>query len=146
MGKTLTFIFTVICVAALTGCSGEAPQDDVPDAELVGTLWTLEAIEVPGEPEILPGATKVYSIQFSEDYLFEGHLDCNTYSGEYASAEGDLMQISIRYITKRGCHDSNKSMDERYSAGISAVYSFKIIGNQLWLYFDDSALKFQKME
>ncbi len=27
MGKTLTFIFTVICAVALVGCNGEAPQE-----------------------------------------------------------------------------------------------------------------------
>ncbi|MCH8837097.1 MAG: hypothetical protein IIA60_04755, partial [Candidatus Marinimicrobia bacterium] len=65
-------------VIAFAGCNGNPPQE-VPDADLVGTLWTLESIEVPGEPDILPGATKVYNIQFYEDYNLKGQDDCNAY-------------------------------------------------------------------
>ena len=45
------------CVIGLAGCQ------DVPDVEFVGTLWTLQSIEVPGEPDIKPEATRVYNIQ-----------------------------------------------------------------------------------
>ena len=138
MDKTLTYIFTATCAVALLGC-----QEELPDAGLVGTLWTLEAIEVPGEPDILPGATHVVSIQFSEDNRIEGQIDCNTYSGEYTLTEGDSMEVDMQYITEILC---GTSIDGHYLVGLRAVHSYGIIGNQLRLYFDESALKYRYME
>ena len=138
MGKPLTFIFTVVCAVALPGC-----QKELPDADLIGTLWTLESIEVPGEPDILPGAAHVVSIQFSEDNRIEGQIDCNTYSGEYTLTEGDSMEVDMQYITEINC---GTSIDRHYLVGLRAVHSYEIIGNRLQLYSDDSALQFRNME
>jgi len=150
MRKTLYFIFIVTFAAALSGCNGEAPQEEpqeeVHDAELMGTLWTLEAIEVPGEPDIRPEATKVYSIQFSEEYNIEGQFDCNSYGGAYTLTEGNSMQVEIQFITEMACSESVKSIDDRLLGDYRAVHSYEIVGNRLQLHFDDSVLKFRNLE
>ncbi len=141
MGKPLTYIFTLVCAVALPGC-----QEDVPDADLVGTLWTLEAIEVPGEPDILPNAKWTYPIQFFEDYHFEGGIACNHLVGEYMLTGGGLIQFKNFSATKIYCGESSNSLAEQYGAGLSAVHSYEIIGKKLQLHFNDSVLKFRNLE
>lgn len=145
MKQTLFSALLIGYVIALAGCNGNPPQE-VPDAELVGTLWTLESIEVPGEPDILPRDTKIYSIQFYDDYRIEGQIDCNVYSGEYTTSEGDSMQVNIHGMSYLGCRDSDKSIENRLLGDFRAVHSFGIIGNRLQLHFDDSVLKFRNLE
>ena len=136
-----SFMVIPILMLCLAGC-----QDDVPDAELVGTLWTLQSIEVPGEPDIKPEATRVYNIQFFGDNRIEGWIDCNFYGGAYTLTEGDSMLVDIHFITERGCGESDNSIAVQLLGEFRAVYSFGIIGNQLRLYFDNSVLKFRNVE
>jgi len=149
----LAFLLTGIIIA-FAGCKDNSPQE--PDAELVGTLWTLESIDVPGEPNILSRTTKAIAIQFLEDsrlegyldcnsyYRFEGYIDCNSYCGIYTLTDGDSLRLDMQYMTKIGC--GFKSIGEPHSAGLSAVYSYEINGNRLRIYFDDSILKFRYVE
>ena len=132
-------------VIAFAGCSGNPPQD-VPDAELMGTLWTLESIEVAGEPDISPDAKWTYPIQFFEDYHFEGGIACNHLVGEYMLTAGDSIRFKNFVATKVGCGESSNSLAEQYGASLSAVHSYKITGNQFRLFFNDSVLKYRNLE
>ena len=144
--KRITAIIPLILVSLnFTGCEGEASQD-VPDADLLGTLWTLQSIEVPGEPGIQPNVGKNFSIQFFEDNQIEGHINCNTYKGEYAQPTIDSMKIIIQEITEVNCADSDKAVESRLLEDISSVHSYGIIKNRLQLHFDSSVLNFQMLE
>ena len=105
MKQTLVAALLMGCVIVFAGCSGNPPQE-VPDADLVGTLWTLESIEVPGEPDILPEATKVYNIQFIADYRVEGQDDCNTYFGIYTLSDESEIRLDSLLTTLKGCGPS----------------------------------------
>ena len=111
MGRSLYLIFVVACALALQGCNGGTPpddvQDDVPDADLIGTLWTLQSIEVPEKPDILPGAKWTYPIQFFENYYFEGGIDCNHLGGEYTLDDDNSLLMTNIGATKILCRDSN---------------------------------------
>ena len=145
MGKTPYFIFTVICAAVLASCNGSAPQEDVPDAELVGTLWALESIEVAGDPDILPGATKVYNIQFYEDYRIEGIIDCNTYVGIFVLSEEYGIKIDSLGTTLVLCAPGG--IGHQYYQALRVVDAYEIRGNTLKLHFDlGSVLQLRFME
>ena len=119
---------------------------EVPDAELMGTLWTLESIEVPGEIAILPERTKTFCIQFFEDNRIEGQIDCNSYGGAYTLTAGDSIQFDHLWITEMGCGESSNSIAEQNQAGLLTVHSYRIYGDQLRLYFEDSVIKFRNVE
>ena len=142
MKKTLHIALLLSCAITFAGCKDNSPPE-VPDAELVGTLWTLESIEVPGEPDFLPVTTQATSLKFLEDYRFEGHLDCNSYYGNYTLTDGDSIQVDIQFITEMLCGTSN---DGNYLVHIRAVDSYGIIGNQLRLQYNNSVLKYRYME
>ena len=145
MDKPLTYIFTMICAVILTGCNSEAPQEELPDAELVGTLWTLQAIEVAGDPDILPGATKVYNIQFFDDYSVEGRIDCNTHVGFFAFSEDSRIKLDHLVTTLVGCRPPE--LGYPYYQALRVVVSYEIRGNTLRLYSDmGSALKYRDMD
>ncbi len=146
MKQTLVAALLMGYVIAFAGCNGNPPQE-VPDAELMGTLWTLKSIEVPGAPAILPDAKWTYPIQFFEDNRIEGGIACNHLDGEYMLTAGDSIRFKNLGATKLGCGESgNNSIENRLLMDLGAVHSYEIIGNQLLLYFDDSALKFRYME
>ena len=145
MKQTLVSVMLMGYVIAFAGCSGNTHQE-VPDAELVGTLWTLESIEVPGEPDISPDAKWTYPIQFFEDFHFEGGIACNHLVGEYMLSAGDSIRFNNFVATKLGCGESSNSLAEQYGASLSAVHSYKITGSQLRLRYDNSVLKYRHVE
>ena len=144
MKQTLVAALLMGYVIAFAGCNGNPPKE-VPNAELVGTLWTLESIEVPGEPDILPGVNKVYSIQFFDDYRLKGGDDCNSIVGIYTlSGESDIRLDSLG-TTLVGC--APPFLGHPYFSALHAVDSYDISGNTLRLHFDNgSALKHRNME
>ena len=140
MGKTLTYIFTLVCAVALPGC-----QEELPDADLVGTLWTLESIEVPGEPDVLPEATKVYNIQFFGNDRFNGRDDCNVYGGNYALSGDSGIRLDRIVTTLAGC--ASPLIGHPYYLSLRVVDAYKISGNTLSLHFDNgSVLKYRYTE
>ena len=144
MKQTLVAALLMGCVIVFAGCSGNPPQE-VPDADLVGTLWTLESIEVPGSPDILPGATKVYNIQFYEDYNLKGQDDCNAYVGIFALAEDSKIKLDSLGTTLVGCGPTE--IGHQYYQALHVVDAYEIKGNTLKLHFDiGSALKYRYME
>ena len=135
-----SFMVIPILMLCLAGC-----QDDVPDAELVGTLWTLQSIEVPGEPDILPEATKVYNIQFIADYRVEGQDDCNTYFGIYTLSDESEIRLDSLLTTLKGCGPSR--IGHQYYQALRVVDAYEIRGNTLKLHFDlGSVLQLRFME
>ena len=147
MRKTLYLIFAVACAAALAGCNSNAPPE-VPDADLVGTLWTLQSIEVPGEPDIIVGSTTTVNIQFSKDNRLEGISFCNAYIGIYVRSENNEISIDSLITTLRGCESAEQSHGEAtYYWALPLVFSYEIEGNKLRLYFDNGpALKYLYVE
>ncbi len=140
MKQTLIVALQMGFVIALAGC-----QEDVPDADLIGTLWTLQSIEVPGEPDILPGATKVYNIQFFGDYRLKGRDDCNGYSGIYALSGESEIRLDSLGTTYAGC--APPFLGHPYFETLGVVETYGIIGNTLMLRFDiGSVLKYRNME
>ena len=145
MGKTLTFILILICAVTLPGCNGEAPQEGVPDADLVGALWTLQSIEVPGEPDILPESDKIFNIQFFKDHRFAGLDNCNAYGGIYALAEDSEIRLDSIVTTLVSCAPPH--LGHPYYQTLHIIDSYEIRGNTLRLQFDiGSALKYRYME
>ena len=143
-----TWLYTVMMmgyVIGLASCNGEAPQEEMPDAELVGTLWALQAIEVAGEPDILPAATKVYNIRFLEDYRVEGQIDCNTHVGFYALSQDSAIKLDHLVTTLVGCPPPE--LGYPYYQALQVAVSYEIRGNTLRLHSDmGSALKYRFME
>ncbi len=131
-------------VIALAGCKDNSPQ--VPDTELMNTLWTLESIELPGSPDIHPGSKWTYPIQFFEDNRIEGGIDCNHLDGEYMLTAGDSIQFKNLSVTRIGCRDSSASLVRQYHIGLMAVHSYEITGNRLRLYFNDSVIKYKNVD
>ena len=120
-------------------------QEDVPDAELVGTLWTLESIEVPGSPDILPDASKVYNVQFFEDYRLKGRDDCNSIVGIYALSGESEIRLDSLGTTYVGCGPSR--IGGQYFPALRGVDSYEISGHTLRLQFDNgSVLEYKDME
>ena len=145
MRKMLLFAPLLAGTIALAGCQ-EEPVADLPDADLGGTLWTLQSLDVPGSPALLPDVAKIFSIQFFEDYHFEGDIDCNLLDGEYMLFRGDSIRFKDVRSTRINCRESSNSLAQQYQTGISAVHSYKITGNRLQLFFDDSVLKYRNLE
>lgn len=145
MDKRITLIFTLICAATLAGCNGAAPQD-VPDAELVGTLWTLESIKVPGEPIFISGSPPATAvIRFAEDSKLEGGAFCNTYGASYQITDDGEINIEVTFRTKILCSLSAK--EEHYYQALDLANSYDIEGNVITLYYGSiSVLKFRNME
>ena len=135
------------CAIAFAGCNGNPPQE-VPDAELVGTLWTLQSIEVPGEPDILVGSPAIVNIQFSKDNRLEGISFCNAYGSSYTLLEDNRISIGSIGTTKKGCESVEKSYGEgTYYWALPLVYSYEIEGNELRFYSDNgTVLKYRNLE
>lgn len=133
MKQILVAVLLMGCVIALAGCRG-TPQE-VPDAELMNTLWVLESIEVPGEPDILPDANKIFSIHFFEDFHLSGMNDCNEYFGIFTISNENLLNIDSLLTTLMGC---GESIDQEYYYTLHFVNSYEIINNMLRIYFDEN--------
>ena len=145
MKQTLVAALLMVYVIAFAGCQ-EEPVADLPDADLGGTLWTLQFLDVPAEPDIQPDANKTFNIQFFEDYHLEAWVDCNKLYAEYALTAADLIQFDNLLITELNCPESSNSLAQQYLEGLRTVDSYGIIGNRLRLHFDDSVLKFRSVE
>ena len=145
MKTTLVSVLLMGYVITFAGCNSNPPRE-VPDAELMGTLWTLESIEVPGEPAIPPDDKWTYPIQFFEDYHFEGGIACNHFNGEYMLTAKDSIRFKNLGATKIYCGESGNAIENRLLMDFGAVHSYEIIGTQLRLYFDDSILKYRNVE
>lgn len=137
-------------VIALAGCKDNSPQ--VPDAELVGTLWTLDSVEPVGATAIKPDPTRTYTIQFFADSTFVGVVDCDDLFGQYWSQDGFINKFGTGGVTRRGCAEAVPSVDEYYPLGIlnSGSIKYEISGNMLALHLDvpyqvgdDSILNFE---
>ncbi len=140
MGKPLTYLFTLVCAVALVGC-----QEDVPDAELIGTLWTLQSIELPGEPDVAPEATKVYNIQFFEGYRLKGREDCNGYGGIYALSENFGIRLDSLGISYMLC--APPTLGHPYFETLRVVDSYEITGSTLRLHSENgTVLRYRNME
>ena len=140
MTKSPHLALLLICAITLADCNGNPPQE-VPDAELVGTLWTLGSIELPGEPAYLVGSSTTVNIQFSEDYRLNGNSFCNSYFGIFTLSENNEMRFDSLGTTLIGCKMLEK--DKEYYRALHFVYSYDINGHILRLYYDNgSVLKY----
>ena len=133
MKQTLVAALLMGYVIAFAGCNGNPPQE-VPDAELVGTVWMLQSIEDQGTT-IKIESNKVYSIHLSEDNNFAGTADCNEYFGTYNISNEDSLDLVPLGITYKGC---GESIHEYYYYSLQFIHSYQINNNILRLYYDEN--------
>ena len=133
--KRLTFIIPLILsLLALTDCY----RADLPDSELVGTLWTLESIDDPAAPiyRVESGAT--VNIRFSEELRVQGINFCNSYFAAYDLGLDGEIKIELGGTTLVYCDTGGKEAD--YFQALPLVHSYNIDGPVLRLYYDDDSV------
>jgi heat shock protein HslJ len=114
-------------------------------APLEGTLWTLTSlgsVDNPGPP--VEGAN--ISATFSRHHgmpsgLVSGATGCNDYASAYYANQGDLW-VNMPGTTSESCTPEMVSEEMVYFQALDAARSYRILGNELQIFFDDQVLNF----
>lgn len=120
--------------------AGELSAADV--SPLVGLLWQLQAIRMADGEILTPGATDVYTLEFSPDGMAAGQADCNRFNGTYALDNG-LMSFGPLASTRMAC--PSDSLSDRFLQALAEAKAYEYSGEgNLSITFgpEDNALEF----
>ena len=112
---------------------------------LEGPQWILTGsgpIDNPQPP--IPDA--VFTAEFSRQFgmpsgIKSGETGCNNYTATYFAA-ADHMKVNLPKTSQITCSDAQLEAEQGYFLGLNAARDYRILGNELYIYYDDSVLIF----
>ena len=106
----------------------DAPEEDAPHAQLLGTTWALERILFMDETERVPSDPADYTLTLGADGGASLKIDCNRGIGRFA-LDGERLSFSAFATTRAFCGPG--SLEQPFLEQIAIVVSYQ---------FDDGAL------
>lgn len=125
--KKLILLF--VMVIALQACSEKVALNKVGNTNWVLATW-------PGQT--MPNTTKKATLSFAEDNKVSGKSFCNGFGGT-VTITGQTIKFSELMGTMMFCEDVGDA-EMKYTAGLKAANSFKIVDGKLQLLQDGKLL------
>ena len=114
-------------------------------APLEGTLWTLTSlgpVDNPRPPVEGANITATFSRRYGmPSGLMSGNTGCNDYASAYYANLED-MWINMPGTSSESCTPEMVSEEMVYFQALDAARSYRILGNELQIFFDDQVLNF----
>jgi heat shock protein HslJ len=114
-------------------------------APLEGILWTLTSlgpVDNPRPPVEGANITATFSRQSGmPSGLMSGNTGCNEYASAYYANPGD-MWINMPGTSNESCTPDLVGEELVYFQALDAAHSYRILGNELQIFFDDQVLNF----
>jgi heat shock protein HslJ len=136
MMKTLVHsLLTLLGLAAVVAVSGGAAsaQTGTLPADLLGTTWTLTAIQGPAQ-DLQDLSSAGVTLRFGDDGRASGQSTCNGYSATAQAGTASALTFGPILATKRACvEESRMTLETEYFNALQAVSSYTREGTQLRL-------------
>ena len=113
-------------------------QDEI--KELLNTLWTLEFFDIEGTI-LEPPKDQPYTIQFRDDSIASGKVDCNYLDANYLIASDNSLRLEQLRVTEMGC-GGDQSISNRYILALEDAKSYEIHNKYLYIYYGDHSRLF----
>jgi heat shock protein HslJ len=114
-------------------------------APLEGILWTLTSlgpVDNPRPPVEGANITATFSRQSGmPSGLMSGNTGCNEYASAYYANPGD-MWINMPGTSNESCTPDLVGEELVYFQALDAAHSYRILGNELQIFFDNQVLNF----
>jgi heat shock protein HslJ len=112
---------------------------------LEGPLWTLKNIGPVGNPQP-PLAGSAFTASFERQFgmpsgLKSGGTGCNDYTATYY-ASLDEIKVNLPQTTQSACSAMQSEAEQGYFLGLNAARAYRILGNELFVYYDNMVLVF----
>ena len=112
---------------------------------LEGPLWTLKNIGPVGNPPA-PLAGSEFTANFSRQFgmpsgVKSGGTGCNDYTATYY-ASLDEIKVNLPQTTRNTCSAMQSEAEQGYFLGLNAAREYRILGNELYVYYDKNVLVF----
>ena len=112
---------------------------------LEGPQWILTGsgpIDNPQPP--ITGA--VFTAEFSRQFgmpsgVKSGETGCNNYTATYFAASDDI-KVNLPQTSQITCSDAQLETEQGYFLGLNAARDYRILGNELYIYYDEFVLIF----
>jgi heat shock protein HslJ len=112
---------------------------------LEGPQWILTgmgAIDNPQPPIEVAMFTANFSRQFGmPSGVKSGGTGCQDYTATYY-AFGDEIKVNLPQTSQNDCSDGQMEAEQGYFLGLNAARDFRILGNELYIYYDNYVLIF----
>ncbi|MEM1403430.1 MAG: META domain-containing protein [Pseudomonadota bacterium] len=112
-------------------------------ANLTDTYWKLQQL---GDETYEPaaGVRQLHLLLSAANGRASGFSGCNRFTGAY-EAEGEMLSIGPLATTMMACPDSQMNLERKFQTALSAVKSYRIIGQHLELFDDkgETELRFE---
>jgi heat shock protein HslJ len=112
---------------------------------LEGTRWILTGsgpIDNPQPPVQGTSFIARFNRQFGmPSGINEGETGCNKYTATYY-AHGSEIKVNLPQTSQNTCSDGQMEAEQGYFLGLNAARDFRILGNELYIYYDGSMLTF----
>lgn len=120
------------------GCGSDLPT--APSEPITGVEWTLTRFQTDSEGTLPVPGNQSYTLEFDQDGVLSGQVDCNRCTGSY-SAAAPLLSIGVLACTRAYCGD--ESLDNRYLSALQGATSYSRQGSELNLRYTGGVLSFQ---
>ena len=112
---------------------------------LEGPLWTLTSlgpVENPHSPVAESAFTAKFDRQFgSPSGVKSGGTGCNDYTATYYSHLNEI-KVNLPQTTQNPCSAMLTEAEQGYFLGLNAAREYRILGNELYVYYDNLVLIF----
>ena len=140
MKHNLLFLSIIVLAFGITSCQSSKKSAETGHAPLIGTQWTITAIQGQAVPEDVD--EKPY-IVFDTNGNYHGSLSCNSFFGEYTVKKSKI-KLSYAGATKKLCRDMTTE-DALLKALKAEIDSYEFKNDVLYLYADKTEiLKLEK--
>jgi heat shock protein HslJ len=112
---------------------------------LEGPLWTLTRTGPVDNPQP-PVAGSEFTAKFERQFgmpsgVKSGGTGCNDYTATYY-ASADEIKVNLPATTQEVCSAMQSEAEQGYFLGLSSARDYRIIGNELFVYYDTFVLVF----
>jgi heat shock protein HslJ len=134
---TLTAL-ALACAVLVSGGAAYAQTGGLP-AELIGSTWTLTAIQGPAQDLQDLGNLGV-TLRFGDDGRASGQSTCNGYSATVQAGTGSALTLGPILSTKRACVDESRmNLETEYFNALQGVSAYTVQGTELRLTYNNGS-------
>ena len=113
---------------------------------LEGPQWTLKGIGPVDNPQP-PLAGSMFIANFARQSgmpsgVKSGGTGCRNYTATYYAGM-DAIKVNLPQADQITCADAQTEAEQRYFLGLNAARKYRILGNTLYIYFDNSVLVYE---
>ena len=112
---------------------------------LEGPLWTLTSLGPVDNPHS-PAAESAFTASFDRQFglpsgVKSGGTGCNDYTATYYSNPNEI-KVNLPQTTQNPCSALLTEAEQGYFLGLNAAREYRILGNELYVYYDNLVLIF----